>query len=98
MEITINPVHFELGEKLEAFTQKKVGHLAKITDHSAIADVTLKLIKPETNNNKEAEIKLLAPGYDFFAKEISDTFEEALSACVEKIERQVLKRKEKIKQ
>ncbi|GHT16118.1 hypothetical protein AGMMS4956_17710 [Bacteroidia bacterium] len=95
MEIKILPVHFTMGEKLEAFTQKKVGHLAKITDNSAIADVTLKLIKPETNSNKEAEIKLLAPGYNFFAKEVADTFEKALSSCVEKIERQVLKQKEK---
>ncbi|GHT44428.1 RNA polymerase subunit sigma-54 [Bacteroidia bacterium] len=95
MEITIHPVHFEMGEKLEKFTEKKVSHLAKITDDSATADITLRLIKPETNRNKEAGIKLLAPGCDFFASEVSDTFEDAILACVNKIERQVLKKKEK---
>ncbi|GAP71900.1 ribosomal subunit interface protein [Candidatus Symbiothrix dinenymphae] len=95
MEFAIHPIHFEMGEKLEKFVGKKVSRLAKITDDSAVVDVTLKLIKPETNNNKEASIKLLASGYDSFAKEVSDTFEAAVLSCVEKIERQVLKQKEK---
>ncbi|MDR0834192.1 MAG: HPF/RaiA family ribosome-associated protein [Candidatus Symbiothrix sp.] len=95
MEITIHPIRFDMGEKLEAFIQKKVKRFAKIHDDAAVADITLKVIKPETNHNKEAEIKLLCPGKEFFAKEVADTFEEAILSCVDKIERQVLKWKEK---
>lgn len=95
MEITINAIHFEASEKLEKFIDKKVGRLSKFDDGVFVADVTLKVIKPETNNNKDASIKLLGRGDDFFAQETADTFEEAVDKCVEKLERQVVKAKEK---
>ena len=95
MEITIQAIHFEASKQLEAFIQKKVSRLAKFNESVHLADVTLKVIKPEVNANKEASIKLFSPGHEFFAQEIADTFEESVDACVEKLERQVLKTKEK---
>ncbi len=95
MEITIQAIHFEATERLEAFINKKVGRLAKFNDGVISADVILKVVKPETNANKEASVKIFIPGYEFFAEEIADTFEEAIDCCVEKLERQVLKKKEK---
>jgi putative sigma-54 modulation protein len=95
MEITIHSIHFETSQQLEAFIQKKVGRLAKFNDGVFSADVTLKVVKPETNTNKDAAIKLFAPGREFFAQEVADTFEEAIDNCVDKLERQVLKFKEK---
>ncbi|GHT03490.1 RNA polymerase subunit sigma-54 [Bacteroidia bacterium] len=95
MEITIHSIHFETSTQLEAFIQKKVGRLAKFHDGVTLADVTLKVVKPETNANKDASVKLFSPGHEFFAQEIKDTFEEAIDNCVEKLERQVLKYKEK---
>jgi putative sigma-54 modulation protein len=96
MEITIHPIHFETSKQLEAFIRKKVSRLAKFHDGVSLADVTLKVVKPETNANKDAAIKLFAPGHEFFAQETTDTFEEAIDKCVEKLERQVLKFKEKL--
>jgi integrase/recombinase XerC len=95
MEITIQAIHFEATQKLEMFIQKKVSRLSKFYDGLLSADVTLKVVKPETNANKDASIKVVAPNHDFFAQETADTFEEAIDRCVEKLERQVLKVKEK---
>jgi putative sigma-54 modulation protein len=95
MEITIHSTHFEASKQLEAFIQKKVSRLAKFNDGVLLADVTLKVVKPEANTNKDAAVKLFVPGHEFFAQEIADTFEESIDRCVEKLERQVVKVKEK---
>ena len=95
MEIAIHSIHFEVSQKLEDFIQKKVKRLTKFNDNLASANVTLKVVKPETAANKDASIKLLAPGKEFFAQEIADTFEAAVDICVTKLERQVVKSKEK---
>ncbi|MDR1562035.1 MAG: ribosome-associated translation inhibitor RaiA [Dysgonamonadaceae bacterium] len=95
MEISIQAIHFEASEKLETFIHKKVKRLEKFSESILSADVTLKVVKPETNSNKEAAIKIFARGKDFFAEEIADSFEGAVDKCVEKLERQVVKSKEK---
>ncbi|MDR0686491.1 MAG: ribosome-associated translation inhibitor RaiA [Dysgonamonadaceae bacterium] len=96
MEIVIQAIHFEASEKLEAFIRKKVKRLEKFNDSILSADVALKVVKPETNANKEVSIKVFARGKDFFAEETADTFEAAVDGCVEKLERQAVKSKEKI--
>ena len=95
MEIAIQSIHFEASKNLEAFIQKKVNRLSKFNEDVQLADVTLKVVKPETNENKDASIRLLLSGTEFFAQEIADSFEEAIDRCVDKLERQVVKHKEK---
>ena len=95
MEIAIQSIHFEASKKLEDFIQKKVSRLSKFNDDVYLADVTLKVVKPETNDNKDASIRLFLSGTELFAQEIADTFEEAIDKCVNKLERQVVKHKEK---
>jgi putative sigma-54 modulation protein len=95
MEITIQAIHFEASRQLEAFIQKKVNRVSKFHDGIFSADVSLKVVKPETNENKDASVKLFTKGHDFFAEEIANTFEEAIDKCVAKLERQVVKFKEK---
>jgi putative sigma-54 modulation protein len=95
MEIAIQSIHFEASQKLEEFIQKKVNRLEKFNDSVFRADVNLKVVKPEVNDNKDASIKLFSKGHEFFAQETADTFEEAVDKCVVKLERQVVKFKEK---
>jgi len=95
MEITIQAIRFETGKKLEDFIQKKVSRLSKFNDDVLSADVTLKVVKPETNDNKDASIRLRLSGAELFAQETANTFEEAIDKCVNKLERQVVKYKEK---
>jgi len=95
MEITIQAIRFEASKKLEDFIQKKVNRLSKFNEDVHLADVTLKVVKPESNENKDASVKLHLSGTEFFAQEVADTFEEAIDKCVAKLERQVVKHKEK---
>ena len=95
MEIAIQSIHFEASKKLEDFIQKKVSRLSKFNDDAYLADVTLKVVKPETNDNKDASIRLFLSGTELFSQEVADTFEKAIDKCVNKLERQVVKHKEK---
>jgi len=95
MEITIQSIHFEASQKLEDFIMKKVSRLSKFNEDISLADVTLKVVKPETNDNKDASVRLSLSGTELFAQEIADTFEKAIDKCVDKLERQVVKHKEK---
>jgi len=95
MKITIQAIRFEVSKKLEDFIQKKVNRLSKFNDDVILADVTLKVVKPESNDNKDASIRLHLSGTEIFVQEVADTFEEAVDKCVAKLERQVVKHKEK---
>ena len=95
MEIAIQSIHFETSKKLSDFIEKKVSRLSKFNDDVHLADITLKVVKPETNDNKDASIRLHLSKTELFAQEVADTFEEAIDKCVVKLERQVVKHKEK---
>lgn len=97
MEVKIQAIHFEAGEKLQEFINKKVGKFGKLIDEIRKVDVQLKVVKPETSLNKEVSIKVLASNGEFFAEKVCDTFEEAVDLCLDALARQVLKFKEKQK-
>ena len=97
MEVRIQSIHFDATEQLQAFIQKKVSKLEQYFDGIIKAEVTLKVVKPETSNNKQAGIKLLVRNGECFAEKISDTFEGAISESVEALEKQLVKFKEKIR-
>lgn len=96
MVAKINAVHFEISERLSSFIHKKVDKLYRRFDFIAETEVTLKVVKPETALNKEAQIKLHVPGAsELFASKTCDTFEEAVDLSLEALERQLEKIKEK---
>ncbi|MBO5834853.1 MAG: ribosome-associated translation inhibitor RaiA [Bacteroidales bacterium] len=97
MEIRIQDVHFDATEALKSFIQKKVSKLEQYYDGIIAAEVTLKVVKPETPANKEAQIRLVVAGQDLFASKTSDTFEEAIDGNVEALQKQLIKFKEKIR-
>ncbi len=97
MEIRIQAIHFDATEKLEQFIQKKVSKLEKYYDGIIAVEVSLKVVKPETSQNKEAGIKVVVPkNEDLFSSKIADTFEEAVDLAVDALSRQLLKSKEKM--
>lgn len=95
MEIRIQSIHFDATEQLQAFIQKKVAKLEKFYDEIEIVEVSLKVVKPESAENKEAGIKLIVPNGDFYANKIKDTFEEAVDEALEALSKQLVKYKEK---
>ena len=58
-------------------------------------EVSLKVVKPEVAENKEAGIKILIPNGEFYASKVCDTFEEAIDLDVEALGKQLVKYKEK---
>lgn len=97
MDIKIQAVHFEASEKLQDFIVKKTAKLGKFSEDIKKAEVSLKVVKPETAMNKETQIILSLPGKELIAQEVCDTFEEGVDKTLEVLTRQLTKYKEKQK-
>jgi putative sigma-54 modulation protein len=98
MNIKVNSVHFTADQKLVDFVNKKVSKMDTFFDGILSAEVSLKVDKPESSNNKISEIKLSLPASDYlFARKQADTFEEATDLAVDAIRSQLKKHKEKIR-
>lgn len=90
MEVNIKAIHFDISDKLLAFTNKKLDKLARRFESLADVEVTYTLVKPETSNNKEAGVEVHVPGAGkLFASKTADSFEEALDLSLDAIERQL---------
>ena len=98
MNIKVTSVHFDADQKLIDFVNKKVSKLDTYFDGIIGAEITLKVEKPESSNNKMSEIKLSIPTTDYlFAKKQADTFEEATDLAIDAIRSQLNKFKGKMK-
>lgn len=96
MEATIKAIHFDISEKLVSFINKKIDKLVRRYESITDAEVTLKVVKPETAMNKEAQVKLTVPQtQDLFASKTADTFEEAVDLCLRALEPQLEKLKDR---
>lgn len=96
MEAKIKAIHFDITDKLVNFINKKIDKLSRRFEALTEAEITLKVIKPESAMNKEASVKLaVPPAADLYASKIADTFEEAIDLCLDALERQLEKNKER---
>lgn len=95
MKLRIQSVNFEATATLESYVTKKMDKLEKFHNEIHNGEVFLKVVKPETASNKEAEVKVSIPNADFFASKICDTFEEAVDLSIEAVDKQIRKFKEK---
>ena len=95
MDISIKAIKFDATDKLQEFIQKKVSKLDKYCNDIRKVEVSLKVVKPETANNKEAGIRVFVPNGDLYVEKVCDTFEESIDEGVDALEKQLLKYKEK---
>lgn len=95
MKVVLNAVKFTPDEKLQNFVNDKVGKIERLLPEALQADVSLKVDKPETNNNKIAEIRLVVKGKDLFVTKQADSFEEAVMLSIDALKTQIDKFKEK---
>ncbi len=94
----MNTVHFNADQKLVDFVNKKVKKLDTFFGGIINCEVTLKVLKPESSNNKVAEMKVSIPSNGYlFAKKQADTFEEAVDLVIDALRKQLEKYKEKLK-
>jgi putative sigma-54 modulation protein len=96
MTINIQSVHFTADRKLLDFINEKVVKLNTFYDGIINSEVTLRLDKSSTSDNKIAEIKMLGKGQEFFAKKQCESFEEATDLACEALKTQVKKHKDKL--
>ena len=95
MKLNTHAVNFEIAERLEKHIEKKTKRYEKLLPESAEMEIRLTVVKPETNLNKETTIRVLGLGSELFAQKVCDTFEEGIDDCLEAVEKQLEKRKDK---
>jgi putative sigma-54 modulation protein len=97
MKVLISSLHFKADAKLEDFIREKVTKVSNLFDGVVGTDVILKLDQSSSNVNKVAEIRIMIPGNDLFAKKQAKTFEEAVDQAADALKKQLTKHKEKVK-
>ena len=95
MKLNTQAVNFEIANRLEQHIAKKTKRYEKLRTPSAEMDIRMTVVKPETNLNKEVTIRITGIGAELFAQKTCDTFEQAIDECLEAIDRQLEKQKDK---
>lgn len=96
MKVNIKAIHFDISEKLVEFTNKKIERLIRRYGDITDVNVNYTLVKPETSNNKETGVELAVPGNGkLFASKTADTFEEGLDLCLDALDKQLEKTKQR---
>lgn len=95
MKLNTQAVNFEMAERLEKHIEKKTRRYEKLLTPSAEMNIRMTVVKPETNLNKETTIRIIGMGQELFAQKICDTFEQGIDECLEALEKQVEKAKDK---
>ena len=96
MKVNMQSVNFNADRKLIDFIQKKMDKLDTFYDKVIQSDVFLKVENTSDKENKIVEVKVNVPGDSFVVKKQCKTFEEGTDMAVSSLERQLLKRKEKL--
>ncbi len=96
METKIQAIHFEATQQLVDFINKKVDKLVRKNPAIADASVNLRVVKPETQLNKEAVVRIAVPhAGEFVVTKVANSFEEAVDTALAAIEPQLEKLKDK---
>lgn len=98
MKITIEADQFKADVSLTEFIEKKVNKLDHYYDKIIDAHIILKLENSGQVKDKIAEIILNIPGDTIVAKETNKTFESAIDEGVDNIKRQLIRKKEKMRE
>ncbi|MBD5366709.1 MAG: HPF/RaiA family ribosome-associated protein [Muribaculaceae bacterium] len=92
MEVRIQDIHFDASQQLVDYINTKADRLARRYPTIDYMDVTLTLVKPQTQENKEARVKAIVPHHgEFTATKTADSFEEAFTKALEAVDGQLEK-------
>ncbi|MEZ4721616.1 MAG: ribosome-associated translation inhibitor RaiA [Flavobacteriales bacterium] len=98
MDIKVHSIHFDADRKLINFINERMSKLDHFYDNIISGEVYLRLDKSDDSKNKVAEIRLMTPGKELFAKKQCKSFEEATDLATEALRRQVRRKKGKLLQ
>jgi len=97
MKVNTQSINFVADIKLKDFIQKRFDKLNLFYDKIIQTDIYLKVENTSDKENKIFEAKLSVPGDVFVVKKQSKSFEEGADLAVSSLERQLKKRKEKLR-
>jgi putative sigma-54 modulation protein len=98
MEVKVHSIHFDADAKLISFINEKISKLNLFYDNILAGEVYLRIDKSSDFKNKVAEIRIITPGKEMFAKKQCKSFEEAADLAAEALRRQVKRKKGKLLQ
>jgi putative sigma-54 modulation protein len=93
MQINISGHHIELTDALKGYVSDKLNRLARHFDHITSTQVTLSVEK----SRQKAEATVRFSGGEIFADSIDQDMYAAIDLLVDKLDRQILRHKEKVK-
>ena len=96
MKINIQSIAFTLRKEVSNFIQKKVKKLTRFYREIIGIEVSLKVDKSDTRDNKVCRIRLIISGNDMLSGAQCQTFEAAIAQAVEALKRQIERRKTKV--
>lgn len=93
MQINLTGHHVDITDALRTYVDEKIARLERHFDHVTNVHVVLSVEKL----NKKAEANVHIAGADVFADALHEDMYAAIDALVDKLDRQVLRHKEKVK-
>ncbi|MFT4611645.1 MAG: putative sigma-54 modulation protein [Glaciecola sp.] len=97
MKVNTQAVNFNADKKLIDFIQNRMDKLDMFYDKVIQSDVYLKVENTSDKENKIFEARVKVPGDSFIVKKQCKTFEEGADMAVSSLERQLKRRKEKLR-
>lgn len=97
MKVNTQSVNFNADKKLIDFIQRRMDKLDQYYDKVIRSDVFLKVQNTSEKQNKIFEARVSVPGDSFVVKKTCKSFEEGADSAVHSLERQLKKRKEKLR-
>tara|TARA_R110002033_G_scaffold819_2_gene8083 strand:+ start:223 stop:525 length:303 start_codon:yes stop_codon:yes gene_type:complete len=97
MKVNTQSVNFTADKKLLDFIQKRMDKLEVFYDNVIKTDVYLKVENTSDKENKIFEARLSVPGDSLVVKKQCKSFEEGVDVAISSLERQLKKRKEKLR-
>lgn len=92
MQINITGHHIDITDPLRDFVKEKMDKLTRHFDHVTNVHVILTVEKQD----QKAEATVHVSGADLFAQHTSEDMYASIDALIDKLDRQVIKHKEKI--
>ena len=97
MKVHTQSVNFNADQKLLDFIQKRMDKLDQYYDRVIKSDVFLKVENTSEKENKIFEARVSIPGDSLIVKKVCKTFEEGADTAISSLERQLKKRKQKLR-
>lgn len=93
MQLQLTGRHVEITDAIRQFVDTKFSKLERHFDHITAVHVILSV----DSHKQQAEATLQLAGNDIFAKSDDDNMYAAIDALIDKLDRQLIKHKEKLK-